>query len=330
MRTSALLLVTVCLLGGWVPPAAAQDTWMPIVVTSPGGTLNAPAAVAASRVPAIVDPRFFPSPRAPAARPARNPQQGAWSPIVTGALPEPRDGAPGVMPAQGDPQQKAPPSAGPTPLRPVIVGQTAAAGAPKTPEAGAKSKDAPGGDETAAGSEGTFFKKPSPIDSLPPNADAAQQYCFNTADTAADARFAWQAKKIQEMEAELDKRAHQLEAKTEEYKTWLNRRDEFSRKAHEKLVGFYSRMRPDAAAVQLATIDEQTAAAVMTKLETKVASQIMGEMDPERAAKIATIISGAAKISASVKRAPAPAETQPPDAASQAPEPAPAPEQPRS
>jgi flagellar motility protein MotE (MotC chaperone) len=168
-------------------------------------------------------------------------------------------------------------------------------------------------------------KPPGPLEALPPNATQAQQYCFNTADQAADARIAWQAKKIKEMESELDKRAQQLEAKTEEYKRWLERRDEFSRKAHEKLVGFYSRMRPDAAALQLATLDEEMAAAVVTKLETKVASAIMGEMDPERAAKIATIISGAARIPPEKRRPVQTTDGKPPDAASGA-----APERPRS
>jgi flagellar motility protein MotE (MotC chaperone) len=150
----------------------------------------------------------------------------------------------------------------------------------------------------------TPAKKPGPLDALPPNATAAQQYCFNTSDSAAEARFAWQAKKIQEMEAELDKRSQQLEAKTQDYKRWLERRDEFSRKAHEKLVGFYSKMRPDAAALQLATINEEIAAAVLTKLDTKVASQIMGEMDPTQAAKIASLISGASKIPPEAKNKP--------------------------
>jgi flagellar motility protein MotE (MotC chaperone) len=135
-----------------------------------------------------------------------------------------------------------------------------------------------------------------PLESLPPDATAVQQYCFNTADPAADARFAWQAKKISEMEAELEKRVALLETKTEEFKTWLARRDEFSKKAQEKLVTFYTRMRPDAAALQLAAMDEETAAAVLTKIDAKAASVVMSEMDPARAAKLAAIISGAAKI----------------------------------
>jgi flagellar motility protein MotE (MotC chaperone) len=215
----------------------------------------------------------------------------------------------------------------PTPIQALAASdgadaQHGAGGKTPGPDAAKPAGDSPA--EQAVGGS-VFGKPPGPLEALPPNATAAQQYCFNTADSAADARIAWQAKKIKEMEAELDKRAQQLEAKTEEYKRWLERRDEFSRKAHEKLVGFYSRMRPDAAALQLATLDEEMAAAVVTKLETKVASQIMGEMDPERAAKIATIISGASRIPPEKRRAVQAPEAKPPDPASGA-----APERPRS
>lgn len=299
----AALLVVAAL---W-SPAFAQQGWMPTVATTPGGTFNAPPPGSANRLAPTIDPRFFPAQRT-APPNVRNPlPQGAWSPIVTGAIPQPRatTPAPAAAPRAG-PDATVPPLAGPTPLRPLTPQRAApaqavaAAGAPdagaNSNAADAKASEAAAGEDAPATDASTLFKKPGPLDALPPNATAAQQYCFNTVDTAADARFAWQAKKIKEMEAELDKRAQMLESKTLEYKRWLERRDEFSRKAHEKLVGFYSRMRPDAAALQLATLDEEMAAAVVTKLETKVASQIMGEMNPERAAKIATIISGAAKV----------------------------------
>lgn len=187
-----------------------------------------------------------------------------------------------------------------SPVRPVAKQVAASEGKADAPKAAAAEPASGDGD----GKE-PIFKPLTPLDPPPPTASAAQQYCFNTSDSAQDARFAWQAKKIKEMEAELDKRAQQLEAKTEAYKHWLDRRDEFSRKAHEKLVSFYARMRPDAAALQLATVNEEMAAAVMMKLETKVASQILGEMDPERAAKIATIISGSSRVSSDRKHAPA-------------------------
>ena len=45
---------------------------------------------------------------------------------------------------------------------------------------------------------------------------------------------------------------------------WVTRRDEFLKQgATTSLVPIYSRMRPDAAALQLAVMDEETAAAVL-------------------------------------------------------------------
>lgn len=299
-----------CVLAGFgvfAARATAQDAWSPIVVTSPGGTLATPLDAPVPHTSVTVDPRFFPSDQE---RPRIVPKvlpQGVWSPIVTGAIPK----APRPLPAPArtpavDPMSPVRPLA---PMEAIADGEDAEIAPLDMADTPPAQPDASGAPAAAAADapaqDGSFFKKPGPLDALPPNATAAQQYCFNTTDSAADARFAWQTKQIKDMEAELDKRIQRLHVKTEEYKAWLERRDAFSRKAHEKLVGFYSRMRPDAAAVQLATIDENVAAAVMTKLETKVASAIMGEMDPERAAKIATIISGAAKVPGPKRQAPA-------------------------
>jgi flagellar motility protein MotE (MotC chaperone) len=322
-----LLLGALAVVSGALRPAAAQQDWTPTVATTPGGSFNAQIPGALNREPTRIDPRYFP-PRN-AAPPVRNPlPQGAWSPIVTGALPqsEGRAPQPTVAPRAGT-DAMVPPLDGLSPVRPNNQAATAGGAKLAAEKAGAGALEAasPARTDGEAVDE-QIFRKPGPLDALPPNASGAQQYCFNTADTAADARFAWQAKKIQEMEAALDKKAQQLEVKTQEYKRWLERRDDFSRKAHEKLVGFYSRMRADAAAVQLATLDEEMAAAVVMKLETKVASQIMGEMDPERAAKIATIISGAGKIPRDKRRAAGPADsTYPPGDAAASPSAAPAP-----
>lgn len=298
----------------------AQETWMPTVATSPGGVLNNEAVPGdlvpghVGRTPSQIDPRFFPSPHSSTPVPRHMVPPGAWSPIVTGALPG--ADAP-AAPAYVPPVEKREALSPVRPLKPVMAAagdakapQSKKAGDAKAPAAGGEGQDAAGG-----AADSVFNKPPGPLDALPPDATPAQQYCFTTVETAQDSRFAWQANKIKEMEAELDKRAQQLEAKTQEYKQWLARRDEFSRKAQEKLVGFYARMRPDAAAVQLATVDEGMAAAVMMKLETKVASAIMNEMDPERAAKIASIISGAARVPPEKRRqAPPPPDTEEPEA----------------
>jgi flagellar motility protein MotE (MotC chaperone) len=243
--------------------------------------------------------------------------KGNWSPIVTGALGD--DGARRDAVAdqkqiaqQGEQSEKPAPALNAAPSEKAAEAPSGAvpnggqqpdaaqgwktSQHPENPAPAARSATTPDEPGFAAAPPPATAPPPKPLEALPPDATPAQQYCFNTTDSAADARFAWQAKKITEMEGELEKRSAALEAKTEEFKTWLARRDDFSKRAQEKLVGFYTRMRPDAAALQLAEMDEETAAAVLTKLEVKAASAVMSEMEPTRAAKIASIISGAARV----------------------------------
>jgi flagellar motility protein MotE (MotC chaperone) len=133
----------------------------------------------------------------------------------------------------------------------------------------------------------------------------AEDYCTNIANPAADARFAWQKKVLSDMEQEIAKRIALLEEKTAEYQKWLARRDEFSQKANETVLRIYARMRPDAAAAQLAALDEETAASVLTKLEPRSASLILNEMEPAQAVRLTATISGAGKVTpAASKTAP--------------------------
>jgi flagellar motility protein MotE (MotC chaperone) len=131
---------------------------------------------------------------------------------------------------------------------------------------------------------------------------AAQQYCANIADAAADARFAWQKKTLTEVQQEVDRRIAKLEAKIAEYQKWLARRDEFSKKAQESLVSIYSKMRPDAAASQLVKMDEETAAAVLLKLDPRIASTILNEIPAPQAARLTGTISGAARTTTDKKK----------------------------
>lgn len=144
-----------------------------------------------------------------------------------------------------------------------------------------------------------------PAEPRPENSKLAEDYCANIVDAAADARFAWQKRTLSEMEKELERRIIILETRTAEYREWLARRDAFVKKAQETLVGIYARMRPDAAASQLAAMDEETAAAVLTKLNPRNASAILNEMPPNRAARLTTTIAGAAKINPEESTVPA-------------------------
>jgi flagellar motility protein MotE (MotC chaperone) len=147
-----------------------------------------------------------------------------------------------------------------------------------------------------------------------PSSDLARGYCANIAGTAAEARIALQRAKLAEAEKAIGFRLTALEMKTAEYKAWVERRDQFLKRATDSLVKIYTQMEPDAASLQLAAIDEETAAALLVKLEPQNASAILNEMAPEKAARLTATIAGAART-AKPNAPPAGAAAAPPGGA---------------
>ncbi|MFI5013177.1 MAG: MotE family protein [Hyphomicrobiales bacterium] len=205
------------------------------------------------------------------------------------------------------------------PANPTAVAPSAAAAAPGGPAAAQPAPKAPAAQASAPTPEqpkAAAEAKPSipPIVSLPPatvepkkaelkpaglpaattppQPTQAQLYCSNIAATAADARFAWQAKRLTELEAQLQQRISELDAKQAEYKDWLQKREEFQKKADDNVVAIYSRMRPEAAASQLAVMEDATAAAILAKLNARSAGAILNEMDAGRAARLTDAMAG--------------------------------------
>jgi flagellar motility protein MotE (MotC chaperone) len=125
--------------------------------------------------------------------------------------------------------------------------------------------------------------------------DRGDQYCSNIASAAADARFVWQKQTLKETEEQVKKRIEDLQRQIAEYKKWLARRDDFSKKAQGTVTDIYAKMAPDAAAQQLMALDEETAAAVLTQLKPAVAGAVMAEMDAKVAARLTAIISASSK-----------------------------------
>jgi len=126
--------------------------------------------------------------------------------------------------------------------------------------------------------------------------DLSRGYCANIAVAATDARIALQKMKLAEVEREITKRIATLEAKTAEYKAWVERRDEFLKRATNSLVKIYAQMEPDAAAQQLVSMDEETAASLLMKADPQNASAILNEMPPDKAARLTATIAGAARV----------------------------------
>ena len=118
----------------------------------------------------------------------------------------------------------------------------------------------------------------------------AERYCRNIADMAKEAKFEWQVKTIDELEEALAIRTEALEAKRAEVEDWLKKREAFMAMAEDRLVEIYGKMRADAAAAQIKQLGAVPAAALLMKLNPRVSSAIMNEMDAGDAARLASLM----------------------------------------
>jgi flagellar motility protein MotE (MotC chaperone) len=122
--------------------------------------------------------------------------------------------------------------------------------------------------------------------------DGVQQYCSNVASFAADARIAWQMKRMGELEAQLKQRIVELDAKEVESRQWIDKREALMKKADDTIVAIYAKMQPEAAAAQMVAMEDSTAAALLTKLNPRVSSAILNEMEAGKAAKLTDLMAG--------------------------------------
>ncbi len=138
--------------------------------------------------------------------------------------------------------------------------------------------------------------KPAPPQTAPTPENEIALFCSNVADPAVDARLAWQLKELEKAESLLRERIAEVEAKRAEYEKWMALRDDFLKKAEASVVEIYSRMKPEAAATQIAGMADETAAAVLAKLSPRSSSAIFNEMDTARAAHLADLLGGMRRV----------------------------------
>lgn len=118
----------------------------------------------------------------------------------------------------------------------------------------------------------------------------AASYCLNIADKAADARIAWQVKRLNELEAKVKARIAELETRRDEVKVWIDRQNSLLESAEKSLVEVYSKMDADAAASQLAALDMRIAASVLHQLKPREAGAILDVMKTDTAADLVRMI----------------------------------------
>ncbi|WP_412057570.1 MotE family protein [Bartonella sp. DGB2] len=124
---------------------------------------------------------------------------------------------------------------------------------------------------------------------LPGQSDSAR-FCANIDSQALDTRFKLQSQQLSTLRVQIDERIKLLEEKRKEYETWLKGRNDFLDKVESSLVDIITKMRPDAAAAQLALTGDLPAAAILLKLNPRTASSIMNELPPKKAATLTSIL----------------------------------------
>jgi flagellar motility protein MotE (MotC chaperone) len=121
-----------------------------------------------------------------------------------------------------------------------------------------------------------------------------RKFCSNIADAARDRRYLLQREDLAKLQLGVDERIEKLRVYRDDYKSWLDKRNQFLATAEANLVEIFKKMKPDAAAKQLEIIEKNIAAAIIMKLSPRLSSQIFNEMDANIAAQLATIIASAA------------------------------------
>jgi flagellar motility protein MotE (MotC chaperone) len=122
----------------------------------------------------------------------------------------------------------------------------------------------------------------------------ASRFCANVAPSIAEARVAWETKRLSELDAQVKQRLADLEKAEASVQEWVAKRDTALKAASDNLVAIYAKMQPETAAIQIAAMDDQMAAAILGKLKPGAAGAILNEMEAERASKLAAFLSGAA------------------------------------
>lgn len=115
----------------------------------------------------------------------------------------------------------------------------------------------------------------------------ARTFCSNNIANAAEARVAWQIKRLQELESEVTKKSAALSGLIQESRTWAEKREKLLTSTRDNLVEIYAKMKPEVAAQQLATMSEEIAASIIARLNVRSASAIFNEMGSEKAARLA-------------------------------------------
>lgn len=117
--------------------------------------------------------------------------------------------------------------------------------------------------------------------------------CTLLMDEATKTALEAERRSILEATQELVRQSDLIDQRIQVLKEWMDKRDLLVRKVNKLVVDTYAKMKPEAAAVQLAAMDLGQAGAIASKLEPDKLSAIVSEMDPGKGAAILAALSGA-------------------------------------
>ena len=125
-----------------------------------------------------------------------------------------------------------------------------------------------------------------------PDGDVSR-FCAAIAPSIAEARIAWQTKRLTELDAQVKQRIADLEKAEAAARDWIAKRDALMQAANDDVVAIFTKMQAEAAARQLSAMDDRMAAAILGKLKPNAASAILDEMEAEKASRLVGVLSPA-------------------------------------
>lgn len=124
----------------------------------------------------------------------------------------------------------------------------------------------------------------------------ADRFCKNISSLASEQRYAWQLRNLISMQNDIDERIEKLEALRADVQNWIDKRDKVLSEVKEHIIQVYERMRPEAAAERLASVEDDVAIALLAKMKPRVVSAILNEMDAGKASELTQAMASLVEI----------------------------------
>lgn len=118
------------------------------------------------------------------------------------------------------------------------------------------------------------------------------KYCEVIVPKAAQAILDKRTAELDSIKKELDQQLAEIARQRQALEEAQRKRDLSNARATKDLLAILSKMRPDAAAAQLAAMDETLSASLVARLDPRIASAILNEMPPAKAARMADSLGG--------------------------------------